>query len=116
MAFLDPIDWASEWAHDQAALYEIAEAMEEYKNDAIKRFKLIAPNFSEAVAATVAFGVNEGLTEAIKIVDYLFLNEKHIAALNEDSEKMDELLYKEKENEKAFDDFDDYMSRQYERD
>ena len=112
MAFPDPINWAHEWANEQSeSYYQVQDEMENYKKDAIKRFNLIAPNFSEAIAATIAFGHREGLTEATNIVEYLFLNEKHIAALNDDSEKMDDLLYKEREEDLAF---EKYMARQYE--
>ncbi len=111
MAFADPIDWAHQWAVEQSnGYYEVQTEMENYKKDAIKRFQIIAPNFSEAVAATIAFGHREGLTEATNIVEYLFLNEKHIAALNDDSEAMDDLLYKEKDEDESF---ERYMSRQY---
>lgn len=114
MAFSDPIDWAHEWSVEQANMLEIEfrveEEIENFKKDAIKRFHLIAPNFAEAIASTVAFGFNEGLTEAVKIVEYLFLNEKHIAALNGDSKKMNDILYKEGQEDK---DFEHYISSQY---
>ena len=114
MAFPDPIDWAHDWAREQSNFcdYEdkIEDEMENCKKDAIKRFHLIAPNFSEAIAATIAFGHREGLTEATSIVEYLFLNEKHIAALNDDKEEMENILYKESEEDSAF---EQYMNRQY---
>jgi|SRR5687767_544732 len=84
----------------------IEREMDDYKMDAINRFKIIHPNFAEEIASTIAFGYDNDLPEASKIVHYLFLNEKHIASLNNDLEKMRELIFKERldieENESKY--------------
>jgi len=71
--------------------------MEKYKDEAIKRcYILTKPDFAEYVAATIAFGYRDGLKEAEKIVDELHLEEKHIAALNDDEGRMRELIEQDK--------------------
>jgi len=77
--------------------YFVTEELDRYRTDAIKRFHiLVQPNYAEEIAVTIAFGFAEELPEAVKIVDQLFLSEKHIAALREDENAMEKILLDEK--------------------
>lgn len=101
MAFASPDDMCDDWYYQnsrQCRYEEKAEnEMEEFKEDAIKRFHLISPNFAEAIAVTTAWAYENGIEDARKIVNYLFLNEKHIVALNNDVDGMISILHKEKD-------------------
>jgi hypothetical protein len=79
-----------------SAIEYIETEMDRYKQDAVKRFCIMVhPNFAEEIAATIAFGHANDLPEASKIVHHLFLDEKHIAALNNDKDQMEEIINKE---------------------
>lgn len=70
--------------------------MVEYKADAVKRLYILTKSdLSEELAATIAFGYQEGLPEARNIVLRLDLCDKHIAALNDDSRYMTDILHDE---------------------
>lgn len=97
MAFADPEMMLSEyldeigkeWAFDEF----IVEQMEKYKTDAVNRFHIISnPLYAELVATTTAYGFQQGLTEAKKIVDELRLTDKHLAALNDDARAMNQII------------------------
>lgn len=88
--------------------YYIAEEMDRYRIDAIKRFHImVQPNYAEEIAVTIAFGFAEELPEALKIVDQLFLNEKHIAALREDENEMEKILLDEKYEDSCMNEYYD---------
>lgn len=82
----------------RAALADFVESeIVRCKDEAIRRFSVVThPQFAEQIAVTTAFGYKECLPEATKIIDYLLLEEKHIASILEDSEWMEEIVEKEK--------------------
>lgn len=72
------------------------EQIEDYKIDAVKRlYKLVDPDYAEALAQTIAYGYENELESAIELVNKFGLSEKHIAALNNDSDLMLEILTEE---------------------
>ncbi len=92
--FEDPCDLRNQY-HDWIQ-EKVENDIEAYKADAVKRlYTLTKSNLSEALAATIAFGYEEGLPEARNIVMELDLCDKHIAALNHDIEYMTDILYDE---------------------
>jgi hypothetical protein len=100
MAFADPEMMLSEYMDEigQKWAFEefIVEQMEKYKTQAVKRFYIVSdPQYAELVAVTTAYGFEQGLTEAKKIVDELRLTDKHLAALNDDARAMNEILSQE---------------------
>jgi|GEM_PF-5606666 len=73
--------------------------IEEYKAVAVKRlYKFVDPSVAEAIAGTIAFAYDNGLEQASEIVKKLALNDKHIAALNNDSETMCKLILEDLED------------------
>ena len=104
MTTLDSEMWVCRHFDDEAKLIEkeqhIQREMEKYKADAVKRFHIISnPNFAEALASTIAYGYDNDLPEAREIVNHLFLSDKHIAALNDDSKMMEQILFCELEEQ-----------------
>ena len=115
MGFLDPDGMTSEWFQRESKLYELEQKVDEelikFKEDAIKRCHIVSANFPKEIAATIAFGYREGFSEAVDIVNYLFLNEKHIAALTDNHDEMKKIVKKEDEEEQDW--FDSYIQEQY---
>lgn len=95
MAWLeDPCDIRNQY-HDWIQ-EKVDNDMVAYKADAVKRlYTLTKSDLSEALAATIAFGYQEGLPEARNIVLELDLCDKHIAALSDDFSYMTDILYDE---------------------
>ncbi len=97
MAFSDPEMMVHEYFEEQSRIYSmetyIEREMDNYKTEAVKRFyTLTIPEFAETMAVTIAFGYDNDLPEAAKIVGKLKLNEKHIYALLDDARRMFEAL------------------------
>ncbi len=106
MEFLDIDSWISNQFDDDKIMEKkeyIQSEIEKYKIDAIKRFYIISnPNFAEALASTIAYGYDNDLPEAQEIVNHLFLSDKHIAALNDDTKMMEEILFCELEDQEEY--------------
>jgi len=107
MAFADPEMMAHEYLAEEGKRYDfneyIVDQMSKYKTEAVKRFYIIAhPDYAEALASTTAYGYENDLPEAAKIVQQLLLNDKHIAALNDDARKMNEILSQENYEDQEF--------------
>lgn len=67
--------------------------IDEHKGYAIKKiYKYCDPFIAEAIAATIACAYMNELPQAIDIVDKMRLNDKHMAALNNDKERMWDLI------------------------
>ncbi|SRR5258705_9933650 len=108
MAFSNPDQMVEEYYYQERYdfMSYVNKEMDKFKKDAVKRFYILAhPNYAEEIASTIAYGYSNDLPEAMKIVDQLFLNEKHVAALNNDSELMRDLLYKERLEEQEYGSF-----------
>jgi len=108
MGFSNPNQMVNDYYYQERYQYVnyIEKEMDKFKTDAVKRFYTLAhPSYAEEIASTIAFGYSNDLPEAMKIVDQLFLNEKHIAALTDDSELMRDLLYKERLEEEEYGSF-----------
>jgi hypothetical protein len=108
MISIDPELWVSNHFDHEAKMMAkedyIQSEMEKYKTDAVKRFHIISnPNFAEALASTIAYGYDNNLPEAVEIVNHLFLSDKHIAALNDDSKMMEQILFCELEEQEEYD-------------
>lgn len=83
----------------------IENEMIRYKQEAIRRFFTITkPIFAEDIAVTIAFGYREMLPEAKAMIKELDLEEKHIAALMDDSEALEKIIEKEEQ-----DTFEEYL-------
>ncbi len=100
MAFLDPESWANEYLEEEGHRWKfeqyIEDEIEKYKNEAFKRFHIIShPDYAEAIAGAIAYGYTQDLEESKKIVRQLLLNDKHIAALNNDARELNDLLSSE---------------------
>ena|SRR6185436_15479003 len=105
MSFLDPELWAEQYFMEESRKYAAQQFLEDemrrHKTEAVKRFYVLThPNYAEQLAVTIAFGYNNSLPEAEKIVDKLHLEDKHIAALLEDVQMMDKIIFQEKLEEK----------------
>jgi len=97
MAFASPDMWAEEYLFEESKRYAqqqfVEDEMSRHKNEAVKRFYILShPNYAEQVATTIAFGYANQLQEAETIVNKLCLNEKHIAALLDDEEMMNQII------------------------
>lgn len=119
MGFLEPHIWAEQYLMEQAKEYAkntlLEDEMSRYKNEAVKRFYIIAHStYAEQVAVTTAFGYENNIQEAEKIVGKLGLENKHIAALLDDTEMMEKIIFQEKLEEKMMGEiiFDDQDSDQ----
>jgi len=98
--FLDPSEMASNYfEHLRSSQIQdayIESQIDEHKAVAVKRlYKVVDPFYAEAIAATIANAYENELPEATEIIKRLGLNDKHIAALNNDTERMCELILKE---------------------
>lgn len=107
MGFASPDTWAEEYFLEESKRYAqqqfIEDEMSRHKNEAVKRFYILShPNYAEQVATTTAFGFNNQLPEAESIINKLCLNEKHIAALLDDEEMMNQIILQEKIEEKMY--------------
>lgn len=105
MGFATPDAWAEEYFIEESKRYAqqqfIEDEMSRLKNEAVKRFYILShPNYAEQVATTTAFGYTNQLPEAEKIVNKLCLSDKHIAALLNDEEMMNKIIFQEKIEEK----------------
>lgn len=79
----------------------VIDAIEQYKTDAIQRLsKIVDVFYVDTIAVTIASGYEQEVEQAIEIVNRLSLNDKHIAALLNDSKQMEMILSEEaQENE-----------------
>jgi len=107
MAFLTPEQMVNEYLMEESKRYAkqqfVEDEMSRHKTEAVKRFYIVAhPSYAEQVAVTTAFGYNNNLSESEKIVDRLCLNDKHIAALLDDEEMMNQIMFQEKLEEKMY--------------
>ncbi len=107
MGFSDPEQSAYAYLIEESKRYAaqqfIEDEMSRYKIEAVKRFYILShPNYAEQVAVTTAFGYNNQLPEAEKIINKLCLEDKHIAALLEDKDMMNEIIFQEKIQEKMY--------------
>jgi hypothetical protein len=81
----------------------IEDEMSKYKIEAIKRFYIIThPSYAEQIATSIAFGYNNEIPEATRIVNKLDLNDKHIAALLDDVDMMNTIVFQEKLEDKMY--------------
>jgi len=81
----------------------VLDSMEQYKSDALQRIaKIVDVFYSEAIAVTIASGYENELEQAIEIVNRLSLNDKHIAAILNDSEMMERILKEEAEENEYY--------------
>lgn len=95
--FLDPNQMASAYYDKLRESQErddyIESQMTEHKAYAIKRiYKYCDPFVAEAIAATIACAYMNELPQAVDIVEKMRLNDKHMAALNDDKERMCALI------------------------
>lgn len=107
MSFLDPEQWAHEYFMEESKKYAAQQFLEDemsrHKTEAIKRFYILShPNYAEQLAVTIAFGYNNSLPEAEKIVDKLRLEDKHIASLLDDTQMMEKIIFQEKLEDRMF--------------
>jgi hypothetical protein len=98
--FADPTEMASAYFEQLRNTQErdsyIEDQMKEYKGNAVKKiYKYVDPFIAEAIASTIACAYENELPQAIDIVKKLRLNDKHLAALNDDSERMCQLILEE---------------------
>jgi len=105
MGFLEPHVWAEQYLMEESHRYAkqqlFEDEMSRYKTEAVKRFYIVAnPIYAEQVAVTTAFGYENNIQEAEKIVIKLGLENKHIAALLDDKEMMEKLIFQDKLEEK----------------
>lgn len=107
MGFASPDLWAEEYFIEESKRYAqqqfIEDEMSRLKTEAVKRFYILShPNYAEQVAVTTAFGYSNQLQESENIVNKLCLNEKHIAALLDDEEMMNQIILQEKIEDKMY--------------
>lgn len=105
--FLTPKEMATEYMkhirfiRDEEQREFVSDQMQEYKAQAVKRlYKICDPSFAEAIASTIALSYMNDLPIAQEIVNHLSLNDKHLAALNNDEELMCELILEDFEQNK----------------
>ncbi len=107
MGFASPDLWAEEYILEESKRYAqqqfVEDEMSRLKTEAVKRFYILShPNYAEQVATTIAYGFTNQLQEAEDIVNKLCLNEKHIAALLQDEDMMNQIILQEKIEEKMY--------------
>ncbi len=108
--FPDPKEMASAYFEQLRNRQEkddyIDSQMDHYKACAIKRLhRYVDPFVAEAIAGTIALAYENELPQAIEIVRKLALNDKHIAALNDDSERMCELVLQDKSESEYYENY-----------
>jgi CBS-domain-containing membrane protein len=101
MALLDNSYLAEQYLFDEAKKYAeqiyLENEMTRYKAEAVKRLYIMAnPKYAEQIAVTIAYAYDNDLPEAEAIVNKLNLEDKHIAALLDDEEKMEKIILQEK--------------------
>jgi len=110
--FLTPAEMAKEYMQQLTRKQEtdmyIESQMEDYKAEAVKRlYRVIDPLYAEAMAATIACSYENELPQALEIVKKLALNDKHIAALNDDFKLMTQLILEDWEDRKYYETYGD---------
>lgn len=99
MAFADPEMMVHEYLEEQGRIASftqyLEDEMDKYKDQAVKRLYMLPKEYAKAIASTIAFGYDNQLEEACKIVEEFKLNEKHIYALLDDHRRMFEVLSEE---------------------
>jgi len=95
--YLDPVEHAarhfSSMAQEMSYENYIEKEMYNQKRTALAKLKsIVHPEYLEEFAKIISFAHSEGLPEAEKISDLLFLSQQEFAAIEEDVSKMKTLL------------------------
>lgn len=81
----------------------VLDVIEQYKTDALQRIsKIVDVFYVDTIAVTIASGYELELNESIEIVNRLSLNDKHIYAILNDYEKMQQILKEEAEENEHY--------------
>ena len=88
---------------DQEIREYIEDQIQESKAEAVKMLhKYVDPFFAQAIAVTIACALENGLDEALDIVNRTGLTDKHLAALRNDETQMCEIIKNEVQENKYY--------------
>lgn len=111
--FADPHEMVNRYYDDLRRKQEkdeyLEDLMNEHKKEAVKiLYRYVDPFIAEAIAGTIAYAYENEVKHAIDIVNKLPLNDKHMAALNNDPDRIWEIILKEVREEEYYDNLENY--------
>lgn len=88
--------WTYENERNRLKEFELGELMEKYHREAISAFSgIVHNNFIAEIMASTAYAYENDDTDARNIFHRLYLNEKHAAAINNNTTRLEHLLVEE---------------------